>query len=71
MQYTTCQCRHIIECNSIILAAIMIITFIKANAIVIIFEYEFDRYVNYLPITVMLDLPKAVSKNPSVETSHV
>ena len=48
----------------------MIIAFIKANAI-IIFEYEFDRYFNYLPITVMLDLPKAVSKNPSVETSHV
>ena len=54
----------------LILAASMpVITFIKANAF--IFEYEFDRYFNYLPITVMLDLPKAVSKNPSVETSHV
>ena len=70
MQYTTCQCRHIIECNGIILAANMIIAFIKANANNF-FDYEFDRYFNNLPITVMLDLPKAVSKNPSVETSHV
>ena len=26
---------------------------------------------NYLPITVILDFPKAVSKNPSVDTSQV
>ena len=48
----------------------MSIAIIKENAI-IIFEYEFESYWNYLPITVMLDLPNAVSKNPSVETSHV